>query len=235
MPSLEQEIRDLENDIEENENLQNTCRERLQATIRDIGLPKEWDAAVADRAVTELQNARAELQKAAERDARIAEMRKNIDEYESKVSKACESLAPELSDLPAEAAAARIAERLADADKAQNTHGELTKSIATAQVREKAKTARIESLQQKLEQFRETAEAGSDEEFYRVAAEARQKADLQKEIVDLNRDIQTAAATEDVEAFRARLADADADLLGQELRSIEAELAEAETQIWPGA
>ncbi|MEA1951665.1 MAG: hypothetical protein U9N87_09780, partial [Planctomycetota bacterium] len=195
-----------------------------------ISFPTEWEPSLADKVLKELQAARAELQKALDLDPRIDDMHKGIADYEERVRGACDSLAPDLSDLPAESAAARLADRLDKANQAHNTNLQLTKTIDDARRREKGKSTQLESLRQKLHQYRETAGADSDHEFYRVAAEARQKAELQKEVDDRAREIKAAAGTEDIEAFEDRLSKADTDSLEQELQATREELAAAEKQ-----
>ena len=230
LPSLREEIDNLAKDLDEITKSQRQCRDRLQETLEGIGFPKQWDASLADKVLKELNGARGELQKALALDPRIDDMRKGIADYEAKVRQACDRLAPELSELPAEGASAQLADRLNNANQAQNTHAELTKTIEDAQRREKTKSTQLQSLQQKLQHFREAAGVDSDDEFYRVAADARRKADLLKEIDGLTRDIKAAAGTEDIEAFHARLCEADADSLSRELHTAQEDLAEAKKQ-----
>ena len=233
MPSLRQEIDNLTADLDEIAKNQQHCRDRLQQTLTEIGFPSEWDALLADKVLKDLQKARGDLQEALTLDTRIDDIRKGILDYEIKVHNACESLSPELSelsDLPAEGAAAQLADRLDKASQSQNKHAALTRTIEVAQRHVKDKSTQQQSLQQEMQHMRETAGVDSDDEFYRVAADTRTKIDLQKEVENLSRVIKATAETEDIEAFYARLADADADSLGRELQTAKEELASAEKQ-----
>lgn len=226
--TLRREIDEHGADLEESLQQQETCRVRLREILGEIGLPAAWNASLADKALKELHEAKQKLQQAVSLDVRIRGMQEGIAAFETQVRQACEQLAPELADLAPETAAASLGQRLAAAEKAQTAHAELTKSLEKSHRLVKLKNEQIHTLREKIRQFRDAAGADSDLEFYRVAEAARRKAELLQEMRELNREIKTAAGSEDIEAFRARLAAADAESLEEELNTAADELAAAE-------
>jgi chromosome segregation protein len=212
-------------------------RTLAQLDAEDEGLSREWPAVMASlglrpqaapeealaalAAWVEVGVPREKLRAALDR---IEKIRAGLAEFEAEAEIVVAAAAPDLAGLPGREAAARLAERLDEAEKASAERDRLLKETAARARRREEVSGLRAPLGEDLARLRETLGAADDAELEAALARHALRAELQESLADRRRELADSEGLDEA-ALRAEQAEFDPATLAQEIAEAEREQA----------
>jgi uncharacterized protein YhaN len=230
LPQKTDQLQRLDHELAETAQRIEAWNQQWQPLLADAGFPAEWDIHVAIKILSGLEEARQEYSQALAQEQAAADMEKELAEFEAQVAALCQTIAPDVDQLPAEEKVAQLAHRLDAAQHSQRDQARLLEEQAKLQQRQQAKAAQRENLQGRIDQLWQAAHAESEAQFHAVAAAAARRCQLQATIDSATQQINTIRGTEEQRPFENELAEVDADSVAAQLRKLEEELSAREVE-----
>ncbi|MBC8871819.1 MAG: AAA family ATPase [Planctomycetes bacterium] len=220
----EKELERLEKELGKLAEQEAAWQDRWQAVLAEFGFPTSWDVGVATKILSGLSEARSEYESTASLDERVRAMRDGIQEFEQTVAALCQTLASDLVDRPPEFAVEQFGQRLETARQSQQAQTRLTGEIEKLARRVETKRTQLEKARADIQALFTVANVETESQFQQLAAEARQKGELDQVVSDAERELNIHRSTEPEDEFQAELKLADADSIAVECRRLEEEI-----------
>jgi|GEM_PF-1802805 len=224
-----------------------TWQREWQALLAELELPNDWSIELTRSVIERLSGTQTKLKQLTENQARVDLLRRRVAEFEPLVTSLAEKLQERLDHERLDLTARRLQERATQAAQTDQKRQQLSENEQQQLSKLKAKSAEhARRVAERAELLRQanllpakphhaasaTSDANDqslDSEFLRLAALAERASELDKQQVQLTRQLALLRGGQESESdFEARLRDADAVALSQRVEDIERQLQESE-------
>lgn len=228
---LSSELPDLEAGYEALTDEANACeaalaewQQRWKSALNDCGLPDDWTPSVALEAVQQLER----LQQSAVRIQELAEQRQHheqsLDDFRTAVQQICQQAAPDLIDSAPLATIRSLDSSIRSTRSAQQEQDALTREQRLVKQQQTDTSEQITQLTAARTQLLADAKVSSEDEFYRLAADAQKYADLQQQIDQLQANLQTLLAVDNQTDLSDQLQSTSLDELKAQQQEVASEI-----------
>ncbi len=195
-----------------------------QDMLGRLKLPATWDTELAAKVIDKLLATRVRLEGLPGEESRIVAMQLRIDEFRKRVRHLCDLLDPSLAEIPPELAIEKLADQLASAEDAHRKQDDWSLRLRAAQNELQRLSSRRTDLGAQATALFKLLSAADEAEFFVAVNLVEQANSLDKEIHQLQRELDVLLVGEQPDEFEATLARSPFSIL-------EAEVSELQTQL----
>jgi uncharacterized protein YhaN len=229
LPAKEAELERLGHELDQLTKQRVLWDEQWRAILAEANFPQEWDVHIATKILHGLGEARQEYAQALAYEQRVADMQRELGEFENQVQSIVHEIATDLVRLPAEDGVAELNRRLEADKQTARDRLKLEKDNVKLQGRLEAKRQGRMQWQERIDRLMRLAAAGNEQQFHQVADAAAKRDRLTREIETLSQNIDAIRGSEPKAEFDTLLDQADPDSIAAQLGQVAAEIAAVES------
>ncbi len=206
-----------------------TAQSAWRAVLERLNLPAEWDTELTRKVIDQLKTTRVRLESLPSVDDRIVKMESRVEEFNRRVQALCEAMAPELLHDPAELAVKKLDEQVERAVEAQRNYDDLTQRLPGLHKMLKLSGERLQMAEAERGRLFAAAATTTEEEFLKVVTRTETAARLERDIEQLQREINLIRAGDDPAEFEQALSTSELAILHGREDDLKQQLKEVET------
>lgn len=184
--------------------------ESAAEALRELNLPENLPLEAARQMVSQLHEARIQLERVPGYRRRIADMQKRLDAFAPQVEALCNEAAEDLRGVLPEVAARLLHQRLGQSEAASQECKRLDQALEIQRQHLQRLQEELDTLHQRRAELLRRAAAHDEAQFLQVARTAQRRLEVEQQADQLHRELRGLAHGEDWEAFQAQLQQTDA-------------------------